>query len=94
MTNTYGCPFCGDPDYVGHEVLGVYDGVLYWVCTKCNYAWPRFTDKRQRLSQLSKEYADEHNERHRDEVHRGTERGPAGSGVDEEESRDAARETG
>ena len=61
MTTALGCPHCGDTDYIGFEVRGVYDGVLYWVCSKCNYAWARFTDGRTRLTQLSREYADEHN---------------------------------
>lgn len=65
---TYGCPFCGDPDYVGHEVLGVYDGVLYWVCSVCQYAWPRWTDGRNRLTQLAREYANDWNENHREEI--------------------------
>lgn len=27
---------------IGHEVPGVYDGVLYWRCPDCGAAWPRF----------------------------------------------------
>jgi hypothetical protein len=26
----------------GHEVPGVYDGVLFWRCAHCKACWPRF----------------------------------------------------
>lgn len=26
---------------IGFEVDGVYDGVLYWACPFCGFAWPR-----------------------------------------------------
>lgn len=26
---------------VGFEVPGVYDGILFWACPDCFYAWPR-----------------------------------------------------
>lgn len=29
---------------MGHEVGGVYDGVLFWSCPDCGIAWPRWTD--------------------------------------------------
>lgn len=29
---------------IGHEVRGVYDGVLFWSCPDCRQAWPRWTD--------------------------------------------------
>ena len=29
---------------MGHEVRGVYDGVLFWSCPDCGHAWPRWTD--------------------------------------------------
>jgi Zn-finger nucleic acid-binding protein len=39
----------GDPDWVTHggraigvEVLGVYDGVLYWQCPDCDGMWNRW----------------------------------------------------
>jgi len=38
------CPLCGteeDEDFVGSEIRGVYDGVLFWICKKCDYAFPR-----------------------------------------------------
>lgn len=45
------CPYCNADlrtasgrREIGHEIQGVYDGVLYWMCPDCSYAWPRFTD--------------------------------------------------
>ncbi len=29
---------------IGHEVPGVYDGILFWSCPDCGFAWPRWTD--------------------------------------------------
>lgn len=40
---------------IGVEVQGVYDGVLYWYCPDCGYAWPRFTEGR--LAAVSARYA-------------------------------------
>ena len=57
------CPECGFEAYLGYEVMGVYDGVLYWACPNCGHAWPRFTAPVDRLSILSARYADEHNQR-------------------------------
>lgn len=37
------CPHC-DTEAYGIDVDGVYDGILFWVCPACNYAWPRFND--------------------------------------------------
>jgi hypothetical protein len=55
-----GCPKCAAETYVGYEVRGVYDGVLYWLCPICGHAWPRFTGT-DRLAGLSEKYADDHN---------------------------------
>lgn len=44
MTVEDACPHCGDTDLNnrwGHEIRGVYDGVLFWTCGKCQHAWPR-----------------------------------------------------
>jgi hypothetical protein len=27
---------------LGHEVPGIYDGVLFWQCSACRDCWPRF----------------------------------------------------
>lgn len=35
---------------MGHEVSGIYDGVLFWVCPDCHHAWPRWNDGLGRLS--------------------------------------------
>lgn len=33
---------------IGHEIPGVYDGVLYWACPFCGGKWHRFTDPEMR----------------------------------------------
>ena len=38
------CPECDTNEIVGVEVQGVYDGVLYWRCGACRFAWPRWTE--------------------------------------------------
>lgn len=38
------CPDCGNDDQgalAGHEIRGIYDGVLFWSCLECGFAWPR-----------------------------------------------------
>ena len=35
---------------MGHEVSGVYDGILFWSCPDCGLAWPRWTDGAGRLT--------------------------------------------
>lgn len=38
------CPNCNkarQEDWVGHQVRGVYDGVLFWECSKCGHVWTR-----------------------------------------------------
>jgi len=64
MAEPDGCPECEEPDYLGYEVLGVYDGVLYWVCPHCGHAWPRFTEGLGGLAELSAKYAEQHNLEH------------------------------
>jgi hypothetical protein len=51
-----------DLPYLLVEIRGVYDGALYFVCSNCGYAWPRFTDVGRRADQ-SRRYADQHNRR-------------------------------
>jgi rubredoxin len=38
------CPQCtaGEDTLIGCEIQGVYDGILYWHCPKCNINWHRF----------------------------------------------------
>lgn len=59
------CPECRNNDgnkIAGHEVRGVYDGVLYWQCLECGLAWPReFSESYHRLRQTSQEYVDRYN---------------------------------
>lgn len=45
------CPECGG-EPLGHEVPGVYDGVLFWTCTACGLAWERegFTGRRASIA--------------------------------------------
>lgn len=48
------CPYCGPsfPDAaIGVEIRGAYDGVLYWQCGHCGYAfhrWPEGSPLRER----------------------------------------------
>lgn len=39
------CPKCESKRVVGHEVSGVYDGVLYWQCMECAWAWNRWNQE-------------------------------------------------
>lgn len=56
------CPKCASDDITGIEVRGVYDGVLFWVCSDCAHAWPReFFDPMTRRATIAREYADAHN---------------------------------
>lgn len=48
---------------IGHEVRGVYDGVLFWSCPDCGHAWPRWDDGAGRLSFEAAHYVAEHNKR-------------------------------
>ena len=42
---------------VGIEIRGVYDGVLYWRCGKCNKAWHRWPkDECPRLHAAAEPY--------------------------------------
>ena len=66
-TDPDGCPECGFEAYLGYEVLGVYDGVLYWVCPECGHAWPRFTEGLGGLAELSAKYAEQHNQGREDD---------------------------
>ncbi len=49
---------------IGMEIPGVYDGVLYWFCPACSFAWPRiFSAYYGTLQERSRQYADTHNAR-------------------------------
>lgn len=63
------CPECGNDDpkkIAGYEVQGVYDGVLYWICVKCQFAWPR-SFVRSYLNIKSALYADKWNEERKED---------------------------
>lgn len=64
------CPKCGSPDVAGHEISGLYDGVLYWACLACSHGWPRDFGSARRLSLESKEYANRHNALQRHQARR------------------------
>jgi DNA-directed RNA polymerase subunit M/transcription elongation factor TFIIS len=41
------CPECGNAEgrsIVGHEVRGVYEGVLFWGCMECGTTWNRWPE--------------------------------------------------
>ena len=49
MTMLEACPHCKWPLVdgeerleLGHEMRGIYDGVLFWSCPRCGLAWSRF----------------------------------------------------
>jgi hypothetical protein len=58
-----GCPHCfTDPaNWVGVEIRGVYDGVLYWECMRCHRATPRHFPTGSRHRQHSERFAERHN---------------------------------
>jgi hypothetical protein len=45
---------------MGHEIRGVYDGVLFWSCPDCGLAWPRWNDG-GRLSRVGAHEVARHN---------------------------------
>lgn len=57
------CPKCkvGDRDLIGVEVRGVYDGVLYWRCRACGYAWNRWQPEIGRRWEIAQGYVDQIN---------------------------------
>jgi uncharacterized Zn finger protein len=59
------CPQCGAGEHslIGHEVLGVYDGVLYWSCAICGHAWNRWPADHGRRYRMAEDLVRAHNER-------------------------------
>lgn len=51
---------------IGVEIWGVYDGVLFWQCPDCGFAWARYFGAAVNLNRMSEQYAREHNEARRD----------------------------
>ena len=39
------CPYCGYTDVTGVEILGAYEGDLFWECSNCEQFLLRFTVK-------------------------------------------------
>ena len=33
---------CPVEQWIGHEIRGVYDGVLFWSCARCGEVWNRW----------------------------------------------------
>lgn len=59
------CPECGNQDdgrVMGYQVRGIYDGVLYWECLACGWAWPRDFGDWERRNAAAREHADAHNQ--------------------------------
>jgi hypothetical protein len=46
---------------IGVVVQGLYDGILYYLCPDCAFAWPRFVHASDPRSKRSKFYADNYN---------------------------------
>lgn len=40
---TRACPQCKHTSIIGVEVSEEWDGVLYWQCESCRFAWQRFS---------------------------------------------------
>lgn len=61
------CPICKaeEKDIIGVEVRGVYDGVLYWICRLCKYAWNRWPNDKNyaRRHQAAQGYVDAVNQK-------------------------------
>lgn len=56
------CPQCRQPEHViGASVKGTYDGVLFWLCTVCDVAFPR-NFMGQRLTYTSEAHAAQYND--------------------------------
>lgn len=57
------CPECASVAIMGHEVRGVYDGVLYWACMSCGVAWSRDWGGYGRRADVAAAYVAAHNAR-------------------------------
>ena len=68
------CPHCGielthrpviasdaSTTRVGVEYPDLYDGILFWRCPQCDWAWPREFRHQRYLALASREQADRHN---------------------------------
>lgn len=70
LMGTLTCPHCqntsGD-SIVGIEVRGVYDGVLYWMCTLCGLAWSRDWSGYGRRADIAASMVEAHNMKPREQ---------------------------
>lgn len=51
--------------FIGHEIWGVYDGILFWACPDCGLAWARFVlgeEGRDELAIIGAQYAQQYND--------------------------------
>jgi hypothetical protein len=48
---------------IGIEVQGIYDGVLYYKCPDCGWAWQRFTSKW--FMEMAQKFIDQNNANHK-----------------------------
>jgi ribosomal protein L37AE/L43A len=56
------CPKCGSLMIRGHEIRGVYDGVLFWSCDDCRWHWARdWSGFGYRRQQIADEYVANYN---------------------------------
>lgn len=46
---------------IGHEIQGVYDGILFYTCPDCGWAWNRWVQSTDRLHQIAALYVEENN---------------------------------
>jgi Zn ribbon nucleic-acid-binding protein len=44
MSDERTCPKCQSKEYIGIEIRGVYDGVLFWRCQSCGHEYHRWDD--------------------------------------------------
>lgn len=61
MTAQKVCKKCGGMTFIGVEIRGVYDGVLFWVCEACRVAMPRDWGSWEDMQAKSDHYAEGHN---------------------------------
>lgn len=52
----------GYPVHIGVQVPGVFDGVLYYMCQHCGFAFPRDFGPYKHRQQLSEEHAQRAND--------------------------------
>lgn len=52
------CENCGSVTFAGHEIQGVYDGVLFWTCECCGLARVRDFGEWERRNQQSADYVE------------------------------------